>query len=529
MTNPPSQHPWARRWRLHLLALLILSAFTLQPSPPSFAQEPVPNIPDDAAVDIPTGLSLYASRCATCHGLTGLGDGELAAQLPNPPAAIGSDAYLDTADGPRLFNLINNGNVARGMPGFGAEANSNPLTADEIWSLIAALPELERLAEPISAATITGSVRNASTNSTAAVSGLTVTLQGYTIDFAETFRQETQLDADGRFTFDLQNIPPSWIFRAIINYRGLDFTSDFGRLNPTDPQLDLSLELYETTSDPAVVRIDQLDIITEFVEETVRVNELYAFGNNSTAVFVGETGDFRTGTLTLSLPREAANVSFLRGFGGPTDFAPLNEGVSQTADGYRIALPIAPGEATLRLLVRYELPYPGEQTIAHTLPYPTDGLWLLVPSPEVDVADGAGWQPVPFSADAATADALTAMGEPTRYNRLPLPAGSTLEVPLTGQPRLVLNREGNAIVRRDEGRELRIGGAALLVVVAVSLAIAFRWRRAAPTASERDVLLQQLVLLDEAYAADRVGRGSYQRQRRQLIERLAAVWQPDGR
>ena len=71
---------------LPFVAILILSLNVSS----AFAQ--------DAEPDPANGATIYAARCANCHGPLGLGDGELAPNLPNPPSAIGSAEFLATAD-----------------------------------------------------------------------------------------------------------------------------------------------------------------------------------------------------------------------------------------------------------------------------------------------------------------------------------------------------------------------------------------------------------------------------------------------
>jgi mono/diheme cytochrome c family protein len=96
-----------------------------------------PAQPPDAAA----GLRVHAERCANCHGAQGLGDGELASGLPNPPAAHAAPDYLREAVPAEMFNLVTDGRVEQGMPPFGP-TSSNPLSDAERWDVIAAIYSL---------------------------------------------------------------------------------------------------------------------------------------------------------------------------------------------------------------------------------------------------------------------------------------------------------------------------------------------------------------------------------------------------
>lgn len=88
--------------------------------------------------DAASGLPVHEERCANCHGTTGQGDGELAADLPNPPAAHGSTEYLRTSVPSEMFGVITTGRVPRGMPPFGPES-SNPLSEADRWNVVATI------------------------------------------------------------------------------------------------------------------------------------------------------------------------------------------------------------------------------------------------------------------------------------------------------------------------------------------------------------------------------------------------------
>ncbi len=124
-----------RFWAVSFLALVLLVGVGLAPTA---AQEsaPQPATSPDAA----NGLAIYANRCANCHGPLGAGDGELAANLPMPPRAFTDPTFRQTAVPASFYDLIFNGNLNAGMPGFGEGVNTrDPLDDGEIWDVIASV------------------------------------------------------------------------------------------------------------------------------------------------------------------------------------------------------------------------------------------------------------------------------------------------------------------------------------------------------------------------------------------------------
>ncbi|MDX1662776.1 MAG: cytochrome c [Candidatus Promineifilaceae bacterium] len=121
-----------------LILLLALSILFLSSAAPSGAQGD--NAPEKTP-DAGPGLLIYQERCADCHGPAGSGDGELAAQLPAPPTALGSERFLRRAVPARMFELITSGIPAAGMPPFGP-TSSNPLAEASRWDVIAAVYRL---------------------------------------------------------------------------------------------------------------------------------------------------------------------------------------------------------------------------------------------------------------------------------------------------------------------------------------------------------------------------------------------------
>ena len=99
----------------------------------------------DAALDLPTrmvdisaGQRVYEANCASCHGLSGLGDGPAARGMQPPPPALGSPATMRDVTPALMYRIVSVGIGGTPMPAFGAS-----LTADERWDVLAYLLTLQ--------------------------------------------------------------------------------------------------------------------------------------------------------------------------------------------------------------------------------------------------------------------------------------------------------------------------------------------------------------------------------------------------
>jgi mono/diheme cytochrome c family protein len=81
------------------------------------------------AESVALGEPVYATACAACHGVDGLGDGPLGAELPKPPAdlIVHVPIHSDTI----LYEFIRDGIAAAGMPG-----QDGVFSEDEMWHLV---------------------------------------------------------------------------------------------------------------------------------------------------------------------------------------------------------------------------------------------------------------------------------------------------------------------------------------------------------------------------------------------------------
>lgn len=99
-----------------------------------------------APLDTADGHSLYAKSCASCHGMTGAGDGLAAGALDPPPPAIGVRKLTSDLTPTLSYNVISVGVRGTAMPAF-----ASSLTPQQRWNIIAYIYSLrgEKLTLPV--------------------------------------------------------------------------------------------------------------------------------------------------------------------------------------------------------------------------------------------------------------------------------------------------------------------------------------------------------------------------------------------
>jgi putative copper resistance protein D len=109
-----------------IVGLIALRPGIVQAYPTSFYASTQPY----AAPSVARGAPLYAQNCAVCHGVSGRGDGPLAAKLPIRPADL-TEPHLFAHKVGEMFWWISYGRGDGVMPGF-----ADKLTPDQRWDLI---------------------------------------------------------------------------------------------------------------------------------------------------------------------------------------------------------------------------------------------------------------------------------------------------------------------------------------------------------------------------------------------------------
>ena len=521
-------------------------ALLIQTSQTSVAQQPVPK------GNVSNGIIIYQQRCANCHGPVGMGDGELAANLPNPVPAIGSAAYAQAALPNTMFDVITNGNLQNGMPPFG-DASSDALSEQERWDVIASLFALGSSAEIMldAQASLNQATRDqlatidwASTNNAAVAAQLADTgLDNETIaaavnwgrlnfsadyflgagsvsgtvlngtlnqpldsgelsliafeGFARAAAFSGDIAADGTFLIELDTIPADWFMRVEMERDGVSYAGPFIRFEPEARDQTTDLTVYDATPNDGGIRLSFLNTVLEIAPNELIVNQLYAFDNIGNQAYVGGV-EYR-------VPDSAENISYSTIEGG--QFIPLQlsaTGLDQTT--------ILPGSSALNTFVRYSIPYEGEASIEHALAYPPTAVALAVPE-GIEIGD-------PWTLRSTDdVDGQTFSNYAASFE-------DTFTLTATGLPDLVVDpNTGGRILVRNEQQELIVGAIALAVTLVACILLIRSWQ--AQSATDPSTLLQEIASLDDAYAAKQVKRKPYEERRRMLLQKVQDVWGAD--
>jgi mono/diheme cytochrome c family protein len=472
------------------------------------------------------GQTIYEESCLACHGDAGAGDG---------PDAAANVAGLDLTRLSYWFNRSND-TVLADLPG-GIADHEFTLNDDEQLAVVDYARTFSYAyfnptapLEPIEDAVISGQVTNGTSDEP--VGGSEARLRAFTTSFQETLNLTTTVGIDGRFHFDLPTVDPDWVYLASVRYNDLSFSSNAGQISRSELALELPIVVYETTTNPAAIMIDQVHLIMDFQGDLLQVSEIYIISNREAAVFVGEQGDPNLGTVQFSLPDGAESPSFERTLSSMESTIPATE-IIQTEQGWADTLPMQPGSDGMNLIVSYLLPYKDGMTLTHPLYYGTSSANIILPDVGVSVT-GSGWE---FRGSNVMPGGG---GNFLSYGRSNIPSGENLTMVLEGKPERQASVGGNnALASRNTSNELIIGGGILLVAV-VTVGFFFRSWQSPPLqmaefndddydeADEEDdeinQLLQAIADLDDAHERGELEEADYANRRYQLKEQLISLW-----
>jgi mono/diheme cytochrome c family protein len=467
-----------------------------------------------AVETVEAGHTVYEENCLSCHGEMGAGDGPEASDQETEPTDLTDLRYWSSRSNEMVFASLQDTAIS---------AHSYALDDADLWDVVDysrafsyAYFDPQAALEPIETATISGLVTNGSTEEI--VDAGTVTLRAFTTDLEEVLTETTAVTGDGRYTFTLLNVAPDLVFMTGIEHDDLSYNSNPARLSRTEPELDMPIVVFEKTTDPEAINVEQVHLVLDFAEDRVIVSEIYVLSNSDTAVFVGETGNVEDGTFELVLPSGAENVNFQRSFGSFSNFLPATE-LFQTERGWADTIPLRPGEGGMNLLATYDIPYDDGITVSHPLFYDTANATIVMPDVGISLAEGE-W----------TSQGAQQMGDAgafLTYAHPGLEAGEALSFKLDGRPNRVGVASSSTSLDGDTPSGLIIGASVFLLVAVGAVFTVRSWRMPAPAVEdvETERLLRTVADLDDAFEDGSIDEAHYHEQREKLTGELAQSWQ----
>ncbi|MGE5124289.1 MAG: c-type cytochrome [Acidobacteriaceae bacterium] len=512
------------------------------------------SIQDDV---VKQGQVIYRDRCVDCHGEAGRGSGLKAASLSTRPTDFSDQSIMAQRSAAGLFLAITNGE-APDMPAF-----SDLLSDSERWALVGYLrsltyarPEiaLNPYPSPLDAASsasypapetfsapavtqsvvltatteisptaiFTGSVTVQLVNGSGgdAPSDVPVTLYGFD-DMQNTYSETLTTGISGMYVFSNVSMPDGRVFIAGVDYASGSYGSDIVTADPATPDLNLGITVYDTTTDVSALTTDRVHILFDFTNpQAVQVVEVFIISNSSKQAVISPAG---VGTVvTFPLPQGYTNLQFQDGeIGGR--YLQVDQGFADTST-------VNPGVGGYTVIFAFQMPYDRQLDFSQPMFLPTSAVVVMLPDNGMKVT-GDQLQ------DAGTLDYQGITYH--KFNASGLPAGSSLEFSLAGNPGL----SGSAWVSSGSMQSLAIGlGIFGLALVGTGVWL-FR-RNQGKLALQRasaglsglgpgldldsapdnaDTLMDAIIALDDQYSAGNLPEEAYLERRAVLKSRLKGM------
>ncbi len=374
---------------------------------------------------IAVGEALYGSICASCHGEGGKGDGEnvgdLSAALPDF-----TDLEYNAARSSLDFYRAMVEGIQPDMPAFSDQLSETDRweIADYIRSLAftppsteaqvppdtqstgvdsappadqADEPEQKQQSEPETGDRLANIVRGEVTNLSGGEvpEGMMVTLHGFD-HFDPVYTTTTNIQEDHSYIFQDIELTEGFIYFTTVDYNGAVFGSQVSIIEPGISELDLPVEIYETTDDSSGLVVDRLHYFVDQIDpETLRMAELYIISNPGDRSVIPDKSSGTT--LEFELPAEATNLEILDG--------EIGDRFVKTEKGFGDTFQIRPGFGEVQIMFAYDLPFDGNLELVRPVQLLTNAVVILVPEDGIQIKrqgyqrrrhPGCGRNPLPF-------------------------------------------------------------------------------------------------------------------------------------
>lgn len=502
--------------------------------------------------ELETGKAVYAANCADCHGSSGRGDGTQAASLSKKPSDWLAQSQLAQLSAEDIVTVITNGKGE--MPAFdqldeqerwalagfvrslsfapadGSQVAEAPLPAEsptndasstnpsdsESGSAEGAAgdegEEPEGSVPVVGTINIGGKVTNASGGGSLP-EGMQVYLQAYD-GMSPAFEITEEVSADGSYLFEGVEFSPSFVYIARVETGEMTFNSDIlhGQ-DVTSEQVDLPIEIYDTTTDASVLKADRLHVFFDFEQPgKVQVVELFIISNPTDMIVI--PASMNQPALAFDLPEGATNLQFENG--------ELGQRFVETPNGFGDLMVVSPGQGQHQILFAYDLPYDRKLDLNLHTPLLVDAAVVMVPPTGPRLS----------SERLADAGERNVQGMAFRMYQATgaLPPGSTLTINFSGRAGTGASSEFSELL------PLILGAAAFLAVLSAAILWIMRQRNEMRLATEAvgedvletageeessEALLDAIVALDDLYQSGNLPEAAYTARRSELKAQLA--------
>lgn len=474
-----------------------------------------------SSADLDQAKQAYQESCASCHGDDG--------STPTGGVTLSDPSWMAKQSQASMVAAISQGSGQ--MPGF-----SDSLSETQLWAMSAYGRQLafSSAAETPPVASSGNETATPSSSETASIvatvsmgsgssetkppAGLDVTLHGFDGQ-QEVVTQTETLGPGGTVNFPDLEIVSGRLFIASTEYQGVRYVSDVSHLTQAGQTLQLPLTLYDSTSDMSNVRASRLHVLLDFPSDGVmQVIELWVLSNTGDRTVMPSD----SGGLVFSLPSGANNISF--------EDNSVAQMATRTTDGFSLAMPLRPGQESAQLVFSFNLPYQDGVDFHQPLPYPVDGVTVLLP-------DGG---PTVKGSSVEDQGVQNLGGQSYhQYNLNSFEAGGAIDMQVAGRTTPLVSLGSN-------WQSLVLGAAALVLVLAGVIA----WYRPSligfgRSADDEDddydeddyddddeadgedlqTLTAMIAKLDDEFDAGEIDGEAYQRRRADLKQRALEVLQ----
>jgi hypothetical protein len=331
-------------------------------------------------------------------------------------------------------------------------------------------------------------------------------------------------DASGHFTVAQSGIDPASFYLLQANFQGVPYHAP-AQFDSTG-KATVDLTVYGATSDPASIGVSSLRILVAAQGQKLRVQEEYAVENSSKP---GRTFASDAGTFVFHAPPDAGEpkVSVTGLMNMPI---PLTPEKGKLPGEFKIRYALKPGNTPIT--VTYDADYTGASfTVGDHAAFPVDHVELFVFPSSLKV-ESAIFKPA--GVDAAN--------DIQKFESDKLPRGSAIEAQLSGEAVPNPQAQGKAPSEGDvkpvPNNMTRLGVplfVCLLLILLWALGVRVskewnRWkdRQATSPAQKQlearaDKLFNALADLDELFAAGKIEKKQYWKERLELKAKLIAI------